>query len=399
MSATSTKKSPLEKEAGQKVEVHVSPRWTFDRLFAIFILLVALCTRRGLLVALQQIKELLTFPRVRYDRIREDRATEIEANGGVIVGVGTRYYGACGNTSDSRIMAERVGLPPEHPCWKVIEIIDEDNASNYLKRNSNSPSLPDLIRNVQKRQHGVDRWTVFAQAMLVFLAWFESLNPQREGSVADEPKLRKTVNRSMGGKQSGIYSPFSIRDFLDLMWKAGWELEVIEQHARFWCEAFDTIRQARNKLDEVFLDAARAKDVLYYGSVVVVETDNEDLGNSLLTQQQGFEVVVIRRKTANDPDEGERRNTVILSRTGIDLSGLATFLQAEEGDSLEGGLWLYENTRGAGEMLINGSALRPLPPTGKDGKTLVKAIQEHVVLTTPMVELLIEQLLDATKKR
>ncbi|MFA5022581.1 MAG: hypothetical protein WC508_05905 [Patescibacteria group bacterium] len=367
-------KNPLDKEKGEKVTVYISPRWTFDRVLAIFVLLVMLCEKWGITLELAAVKNLLAFVRVEYDRAKEERVIAIEANGDVVIGVGPRYYAAAGFKSDSEMMAIRLGLPPDLPLWQLIALVNEDNHDNYLKKNHESPSIIDAIRNCQKRQYEFDRWLVLSETLSVFLAWYQAaIAPQRKiHTVLEETTLERTLNRSLNGRECSKFSQMTVRHYINLMWAAGWAVEEIQARAKFWLDARETIVRAKKGLRTAWRKACAEGHVQHCGPVVVLQSDNEDLAQEVLDLGTLYQVVIVQPLTG----KGAGQQTVILGKSiWADFTKLAAYLHEQEGDALDGGLWRFD-TRSGGHILANGSQMRPLPPTKLGVAHLVWAIKK-----------------------
>ena len=288
----------------------------------------------------------------------DEKIAEWEKLGICCIDVGRRKYHQVREGSATEWLVEHYRLKRTTGIEKLIEVINKNNRTGYLKSFRNA--VPFIMRELYELEaNGADWWSVrvLSEAAKVVTAFVRVAN----GEAIRQPHLMDADLATLANDFGQGDKPLTLGQYVWNLWMLGEESDVIFEKLEFWQDGVKRLAEAK-RAAKARLATAKL-NTFYVGNlpgVLLVRCDHFFTKEVLHTHRFAIRVIV--------DDSGH----AAISTNGLNCAALASFIQRGEP-----GMWHHNEQMGA---LINGGPqYTETPPTKIPANKLVELVQHPIL--------------------
>lgn len=280
------------------------------------------------------------------------------------IDIGDRKYHRAGVPSATEFVAKEFGIPLTSGRAKILELINENNKTGFLK------GMPFSVAHLMREFYELDEWNedfhleIITRAADVIQAFMVVENGEGLGRSADDYASHDALDDIVRQFKVCNYQPFTLGRYARDLFTIGVDYEEIVGRIEFWTTNRNRVREAQKKGQELFQNL-NPLDTFFVGSRnkkkgIVLRTDNRYIVRAAMKSEE-YPIRIVVDSNGN----------TVISTTRISLAALA-----EELKSREPGLWYYQKETCA--LMNGGPQYKGMQPTKLRPSRLIALLQEFV---------------------
>lgn len=296
-----------------------------------------------------------------------DKLAEFRSQGLFPIDLGGDKYHSDGADlgSAARVVGEAFGLLENARIRRLVELIDKNNRTGYLK--GLHLSIVWIIRELYELGREYQMGGVVRRAMGAVNAFVDA--PEEapvDRSFADlRLEFPDLIEATEGRSGAG---PLTLRSYLVDLWYLGLPPGVIRERIEWWLSAFQAVKTAQMEGDEEYgriRDTLHALQVSDRWTIRLIAHDNKFVIRAAAKDSH----VLVARSVA-------RGQVAVMLRKGVQLGDefYETILEREPE------IWHHQEQTG---LLVNGGLMYPqVPGTALTDDQLIELVRKHLLVTT-----------------